>query len=170
MYSNLWWKGHKCALYCTHALSTNNVLWKSKILFCALQMFLFIWSGVYFAHKLYIVSRFDFIYNRRVINRLVLPLCDLSKSKWPFEIVPLLHKIIIMYELEVAAVIDIRVCFCHSRSCKPSYNLTERIDENQAGNKPLLCTMSKTHLVDTTGLQVQREFRGSASTYGVYNL
>lgn len=75
-----------------------------------------------------------------------------------------------MYELEVAAVIDIRVCFCHGHSCKPSYNLTERTDENQAGNKPLLCTMSKTHLVDTTGLQVQREFRGSASTYGVYNL
>lgn len=68
---------------------------------------------------------------------LVLPLCDWSNSEWPFETVPLLHKIIITYELEVAAVFDmIRVCICQGHSCKPSYNLTERTDENQSGDVP----------------------------------
>lgn len=41
---------------------------------------------------------------------LVLPLRDLSNSEWPFETVPLLHKIIITYELEVAAVFDMIEC------------------------------------------------------------
>lgn len=60
---------------------------------------------------------------------LVLPLCDLFNSEWPFETVPLLHKIIITYELEVPAVFDMIVCICQVHSCKPSYKLTERTDE-----------------------------------------
>ncbi len=90
-------------------------------------------SAVYFVHTLFIASLFDFLYNS-VCHRTCF--ATLWFVEWPFETVPLLHKIIITYELEVPAVFDMIVCICQVHSCKPSYKLTERTDENQSGDVP----------------------------------
>ncbi len=90
-------------------------------------------SAVYFVHKLFIASLFDFPIQQCVSSDLF---CHFVICRMPFETVPLLHKIIITYELEVPAVFDMIVCICQVHSCKPSYKLTERTDENQSGDVP----------------------------------